>query len=79
MFDIQVELLHSSLFEVEVLRLNRSLERSRIRFRGQDRGEGLGEAATWSPCVPKRAEAGEISGFGEEGRILPQTLSALVP
>src|SRR3954454_9077501 len=79
MFHVEVKLLHSTLFEVEVLGLNGSLESSRVRFGCEGWGKGLREAATRRDCSQGTDSSREVGSFGEEWRILPQTLSALVP
>ena len=78
MFDIEVELLHSPLLEVEILRLNSAGEIRRIGWRSKDWGECLRKSAARGDSS-KRTEAGEISRFREEWWVLPQALCALVP
>src|SRR5437899_182059 len=89
MFDVEVELLHSTLFEIAILRLNCSLEGSRVRFLGEER-ESIRYVqpkierphGTGARCGRRGAAAhseSELTAFGKERRVLPQTLPALIP
>ena len=89
LFDVEVELLHSALLEIEILRLNGSRECSRVRLLGKNR-ESVGDVQAkverptvggtccrGSSAAPDRES--ELAAFREERGVLPQSLRALVP
>src|ERR1700686_2035509 len=84
---VEVELLNSTLFEIEVLRLISSSEILGIHGRCKGRQERrskttpcrASETAGLSSETCEWSEAGEIVRLSEIRRILPQSLRALIP
>src|SRR5713101_5595503 len=90
LFNVEVELLNSALFEIKILRLNSSRERGRVWLLSKNRGKtirhiqakversnrtGAGRSRGGTASDGKR----ERVRFREERRVLPQTLPSLVP